>query len=221
MKIILSGPSGVGKDTLIDAWIEFNPRVKKTITATTRPPRQGEINGVSYHFYSLEEMQLRIDNDEFLEHMNVFGHIYGTPKSSVDKVVAEGGVAIIRVDVQGALELIPKMKDAISVFILPPSMEELKKRIVGRKSESKEEIEERLNTASAEIMCSFFYDNQIINDDISEAIRQLEAMLSGEIFENVDLADECMRETLNEYTLTKMNSFLNLAEKTGICAEDS
>lgn len=220
MKIILSGPSGAGKDTLIDMWAESNPRIKRAITATTRAPRAGEINGTSYHFYTMEEMEEKIANNEFLEHMNVFGNIYGTPRSSVDEVVAAGDIAIIRIDVQGAIELIPKMPDAISVFILPPSLEELQKRIKGRNTDTPEKIEERMDTAIAEIMCSYFYDHQIVNDDINVALSEIESILNGQTYESTVLADECMNMTLNQRTIEKIEKFLALADESGISSKN-
>jgi guanylate kinase len=220
MKIILSGPSGAGKDTLIDMWAESNPRIKRAITATTRAPRPGEVDGVSYHFYTIEEMKAKIANNEFLEHMNVFGNIYGTPRSSVDEIVAAGDVAIIRIDVQGAIELIPKMPDAVSIFILPPSLEELRRRIEGRKTDTPEKIEERMDTAIAEIMCSYFYDHQIVNDDINVALSGIEGILSGKTRESTELADECMNMLLNQRTIERIEKFLALADESGISSKN-
>lgn len=220
MKIIISGPSGAGKDTLIDMWIASNPRVKRAITATTREPRPGEIDGVSYHFYSMEEMQAKIANGDFLEHMDVFGNIYGTPKASVDAVVDAGGVAIIRIDVQGAMELIPKMEDAVSIFILPPSLEELRRRITLRKTDSPEKIEERMDTAVAEIICSYFYDHQIVNDQLVDALAQLEDILNGGEYESFDLPNRCMFMQHNERTHDKIDKFMALAERTGISSKN-
>lgn len=216
MKIILSGPSGAGKDTLIDLWTSINPQVKRAITATTRPPRQGEVDGVDYHFYTMEEMKSKIANNEFLEYMNVFGNIYGTPKSSVEAVCDMGCIPIIRIDVQGAIELIPKMTDVVSVFILPPSLEELRKRIVKRQTETPEKIEERMDTATAEIMCSYFYDNQIVNDNLEDSINDLNFILNGGEKINTDLADECLYMTLNQRTIEKIDFFLEQAENSGL-----
>lgn len=216
MKIILSGPSGAGKDTLIDLWTASNPQIKRAITATTRAPRQGEVNGVDYHFYSMDEMESKIANDEFLEHMNVFGNIYGTPKSSVDDVCNNGCIPVIRIDVQGAIELIPKVDDAVSIFIMPPSLDELRNRIVKRQTETPEKIEERMDTAIAEIMCSYFYDNQVVNDKLEDALNDLNFIINGGERINTTLADECMSATLNQRTLEKIDCFLKQAEKNGL-----
>lgn len=216
MKIILSGPSGAGKDTLIDLWTASNPQVKRAITATTRAPRQGEVNGVDYHFYSMEEMESKIANNELLEHMNVFGNIYGTPKSSVDDVCNSGFIPVIRIDVQGAIELIPKMPEATSVFILPPSLFELRARIEKRQTETPEKIEERMDTAIAEIMCSYFYDNQVVNDNLEEALQDLNFIIRGGERISTSLADECMGMELNQRTIEKINCFLVQAEKNGL-----
>lgn len=216
MKIILSGPSGAGKDTLIDLWTSTNPQVKRAITATTRPPRQGEVDGVDYHFYTMEEMKSKIANNEFLEYMNVFGNIYGTPKSSVEAVCDMGCIPIIRIDVQGAIELIPKMTDVVSIFILPPSLDELRKRITKRQTETPEKIAERMDTATAEIMCSYFYDNQIVNDSLEDSIQDLNFILKGGEKINTDLADECLCMTLNQRTIEKIDFFLKQAENSGL-----
>lgn len=216
MKIILSGPSGAGKDTLIDLWTASNPQIKRAVTATTRAPRQGEVNGVDYHFYSMEEMKSKIANDELLEHMNVFGNIYGTPKSSVDDVCDSGCIPVIRIDVQGAIELIPKMPEAVSVFILPPSLVELRKRIEKRQTETPEKIEERMDTAIAEIMCSYFYDNQVVNDNLEDALQDLNFIIQGGERINTSLADECVCMELNERTIEQINCFLAQAENNGL-----
>lgn len=214
MKIILSGPSGVGKDTLIDKWIERNPSVKRVVTATTREQRPGEIDGVSYHFYTVQEMEQRIANDEFLEYKNVFGNIYGTPKSSVDSIVNSGGVAIIRVDVQGAIELMLKMTDAITVFILPPSLEELNNRINERKTETKEKIKERMDTAVAEIACSVFYAHHVVNDDLSAAVDRLENILNGIDYKNLDLARSIGDSNHSKEANDKIREFMIFAGQT-------
>jgi len=218
MVIILSGPSGVGKDTLIDMWMEKNPTVKRVVTATTRAPRPGEINGQDYHFYTLEEMEDKIQNGDFLEHMNVFGDIYGTPRSSVDSVTQEGGVPIIRIDVQGAIELIPKIGDAVSVFIMPPSLEELRKRIEGRKTDTAEKIAERMETAIAEIACAYFYDHQVVNNDLEEACKVLDGILAGQESTALELAEECaMTPTLTQRTRERFEKFVDMAVQNGVC----
>lgn len=216
MKIILSGPSGAGKDTLIDLWTEKNPQVKRAITATTRSPRPGEVDGVDYFFYSVDEMKSKISNNEMLEHMIVFDNIYGTPKSSVEKICEDGYVPVIRIDVQGAFELMPKITDATSIFILPPSLEELKRRITNRKTETPEKIEERLDVAIAEIMCSYFYQNQIVNNDINTALSNLNSILNGANFKETELADKCLCIELNQRTIEKINFFIALADKNGL-----
>jgi guanylate kinase len=212
-KIIISGPSGSGKDTLIDAWMKINPRVKKVITATTRTPRYNEIDGVHYHFYTKSEMQERIDNGEFLEHMNVFGHIYGTPKSSVQQIVDDGDIAIIRIDFQGAMEIRPKLTDVRTVFILPPSLEELHLRLQKRGTDSAEKISERMDTAIAEIIASEYYDCQIVNDEINLAVEKLENISKGFLYKNQDLASHCVWLQHDEATHQKINQFLSLGDE--------
>jgi guanylate kinase len=148
--------------------------------------------------------------------MDVFGNIYGTPKSSVQDIVQDGNVAIIRIDVQGAIDVMPKMPNATTIFILPPSLEELRRRLTERGTDSPEKIEERMDTAIAEIICSQFYDCQIINDDKQAAVQQLEDILSGQIYENSDLAMKCMWMQHNERTHEKIDKFLALAEERGV-----
>ena len=217
MQIIISGPSGVGKDTLIDEWIKQNPLVKRAVTSTSRPPRDSEQDGIDYHFLSRSDMDKKIQNGEFLEHKEVFGELYGLPKGSVDTIVDAGGIAIIRVDVQGALELMPKMPSAHSIFILPPSLSELQKRIENRKSDTEEKIKERMDTAIAEIIFSCFYKNHIFNIHTPNAVRHLENVLKGWVYKTDLLTIECLSlKEQSALTMEKLQIFSKLAKENNL-----
>ena len=125
--VILSGPSGVGKDTVIDAWKAADPRVERIVARTTRAPREYEVDGIDYVFLSTEKFLELADQGFFLEHKNVFDNYYGTPLGDMERVLNEGRIAVLKIDVQGALSVMPLRPDAITVFILPPSEEELER----------------------------------------------------------------------------------------------
>lgn len=174
--LILSGPSGVGKDTLIDAWKAVDPTVTRVVACTTRDPRPGETHGDDYHFLTPEEFQTRIAQNRFLEYKEVHGRYYGTPLDQVENLLDQGQTAILKIDVQGALEVMEKRPDAVSVFILPPSMGELERRLRARQSETPEQIERRLQTAIAELQEAPRYQHQIKNDDLDQAVKELVAI---------------------------------------------
>jgi len=175
--VILSGPSGVGKDTLLDRWIEANPLVRRVVTYTTRPPREGERDGIDYHFVTERRFQELVREGAFWEHKNVHGNLYASPKKDTEQMVAEGLIAVLKIDVQGALSVMPLCPEAVSVFIMPPSMEELERRIVGRGTESDESLNLRLQNAKWEISQSNHYRHRVVNDDVSRAVAELEQII--------------------------------------------
>lgn len=179
--VIVSGPSGVGKDTVIDAWIAQNPRVQRVITCTSRQPRDGEVNGVHYHFFTPEEMQAKEAAGDFYEMKNVHGNFYATPKKGVQDILDAGGIAVLRIDTQGAIELMPKMPHAVTVFIDPPSFEELERRIRSRALDSEEVIQTRLKNARNEIACSLRYRHIVTNDVVEHAVRKLEYIIAPKV----------------------------------------
>ena len=128
--IVISGPSGAGKGTICKALLEKHDDIFISVSATTRNPRVGEVDGVNYHFLTKEEFKQRIAEDDFLEHAEVYGNYYGTPKSSVEKMLDEGKNVILEIDIQGALKVKEKATDGVFIFILPPSMEELKQEVI-------------------------------------------------------------------------------------------
>lgn len=177
--VILSGPSGVGKDTVIDAWQKVNPLVQRVVAATTRDPRPGEVDGVDYHFLTSEKFLRRVDAGGFLEHKLVHSNYYGTPKASVDQLVDQGRIAILKIDVQGAEAVRPLRPEAVSVFLLPPSDSELERRIRGRGLDSEEVIQERLKNARQEIAEATRYDHQLVNDGVEQTVQKLQEIVRG------------------------------------------
>lgn len=175
--VVLSGPSGVGKDTLIDAWRARNPRVQRVVACTTRAPRTGEVDGVDYHFLTREEFLEKAAHGDFLEHKEVYGNFYATPNASVEELLRDGKIAILKIDVQGALAVKPIRPDALLIFILPPSNAILEARISGRGTDSPEVIRRRLDEAHAEIAQADQYHLRIVNDDLDRAVSELEAAI--------------------------------------------
>ena len=166
---IISGPSGSGKDTVLAELFKKRPDVLFSISSITRPMRQGEKEGEKYNFISKEKFEYMIENDMLLEHNIFVENYYGTPREPVERAVAEGKDIIIEVDVNGAAQIREKLPEAVSIFIMPPSFEELKRRLRGRGTESEELIEKRLNSALGEIKRAAEYDYIIVNDDITAA----------------------------------------------------
>ena len=182
---VLSGPSGAGKGTLVSLVEQRNPRYALAVSATTRSPREGEIDGVSYHFLTEEEFSSAIENDEFVEWADVHGHRYGTLWSEVTKAFDEHRSIILEIDVQGALSVRKLYPEAVLVFIEPPSLEALERRLRGRGTESEEAIQLRLHNAAHEMELAPLYDIRIVNDDLETAYQQLvDALLQFEVHTN-------------------------------------
>lgn len=177
--VILSGPSGVGKDTLIEAWRARNPRVQRVVAYTTRLPREGEEDGRDYHFVSIPTFLLMADSNKFLEWKIVHGNYYATPLADMEAMLAGGKIAILKVDVHGAVSAMDRRPDAISVFIQPPSWEELEARIRGRALDSPEAIAKRLDNAREEISFSDRYQYQVVNRDLDKAVDELEKIVAS------------------------------------------
>ena len=171
---VVSGPSGVGKGTINKRLFEeFGDAVAFSVSATTRGPREGEADGREYFFISRQEFEKRVANNEFLEHAEYAGNCYGTPRDYVLSLLERGVSVILEIDVQGAMQVKRRMPECVSVFILPPSFEELEHRLRGRGTETPEKIERRLAAAKAEMAHAPQYDYQIINDDLDAAYARL------------------------------------------------
>ncbi len=179
LTFVVSAPAGTGKTTLVGMLTKEFDAVKMSISCTTRPPRFHEIDGVHYNFLSEEEFQKRADSGEFLEHVTLFGHRYGTSAGLIEKMKAKGQHVVLVIDTQGAVQLMQTI-DAVFIFLLPPSKEELVRRLVTRGTESKEVIEERLKRAEKEIELSQLYDYTIVNDDLPTAYQVLRSIVIAE-----------------------------------------
>ena len=170
---VVSGPSGVGKGTLVSLLRERVPGLGLTVSATTRSPRPGEREGVAYYFLDDEEFERRAAAGEFLEWVWVHGHRYGTLKSEVERLLSEGSSVVLEIDVQGGLSVRAAVPDAVLVFIEPPSAEELERRLRGRGTEDEESVRRRLANARDEMGCAARYDVRIVNDDLDRAVGEL------------------------------------------------
>lgn len=170
--LAVSGPSGVGKGTIVKTIINRRADVVESVSCTTRPPREGEIHGKHYFFLSHEEFERRIAEDDFLEYNEHFGNYYGTPKSFVKETLEEKSV-IMEIEVVGALKAKKVFPECLLVMVVPPSVEELKKRLIERGSETEEEIKKRLARMDYELSHKDQYDYVIVNDDLETAIAEL------------------------------------------------
>lgn len=179
---IISGPSGSGKDTVLKKVFEKCPQIAFSISSITRPMREGEVEGEKYNFVTRERFEEMIKNDQLLEHNEFVGNYYGTPKAPVIECIESGTNMIIEVDVNGAAQIRAKMPDAVSVFIMPPSLEELKRRLRGRGTDSEEVIEKRLNEALREIERAPEYDYIVVNDELQDAVSDFIEVMSVDRF---------------------------------------
>ena len=179
--LVISGPAGVGKGTINLSLISRNSDIRMSVSATTRQPRPGEIDGVHYFFKTEEEFQKMIESGAFLEYMRVFNtRYYGTPKSFVEQELSEGRSVILEIDVQGAMRVKAAYPDAVLIFIAPPSMSELKSRLIHRGTESSEAIDRRFETAYQEMKYIDRYDYVVVNDILDLAIARTEDIIVAE-----------------------------------------
>jgi guanylate kinase len=176
---VIAAPSGAGKTSLMRALLERRPAVSFSVSCTTRAPRPNEQDGRDYHFIDRAEFERLIAADEFIEHADVFGNLYGTLKSTVDKALAEGRDLILEIDWQGAKQVRKRLPEAIQVFILPPTREELEARLRKRAADSPEAIARRLDESVSEMSHWREFDYVIVNRDFDQALAELEAIFDG------------------------------------------
>ena len=179
--IVLSGPSGVGKGTVRKALFEKEGHnLVYSISMTTRKPRTGEVNGSDYYFVSKDEFEQKIKNGKMLEYAEFVGNYYGTPVDEVEKQLSDGNEVVLEIEVQGALQVRDKMKDAIFIFIAPPSMEALEDRLKARGTEDIEIIKQRIAKAKSELNLAYKYDYIVVNDEVSNAADRIMAIIRAE-----------------------------------------
>ncbi len=178
--IVLTGPSGVGKGTLMRLLLSRHPELNYSISATTRPPRPGEVDGKDYYFISRSKFQRLIEQGEFLEWAEFAGNLYGTPRKPVIDLMESGKSVLLEIELEGARKIRAAFPELLSIFILPPTFNELEKRIRGRKKDSSEAISRRLKRAKEEIDCASEFHIQIVNDDLETAVRDIEVAISDD-----------------------------------------
>ena len=178
--LIISGPSGAGKGTIVKELRRALPNLYISISATTRLPRGSEVDGIDYYFLERAVFDKMIKEGQLLEWAEVYGNFYGTPCNSVQEALERGNDVILEIDIQGALQVKKKLPEAVLIFIAPPSKTELKQRLIGRKSDSLGEIEKRLKCMTGEMKLAAGYDYFIINDSINRAIDNIQAIISAE-----------------------------------------
>ena len=177
---IVSGPSGVGKSTVLKALLEQRRDVYFSVSATTREMRPGEEDGVHYHFLEVDTFRQWIARGEFLEYAEYVGNFYGTPKRYVDEAMDRGEDVILDIEIQGAIQVKSKRPETVSIFIAPPSWDELERRLTERGTDSPDKVQKRLLRAKVEFQTAHTYDYFVINDNVDNAVRELEAIMTAE-----------------------------------------
>ncbi len=180
MLLIISGPSGTGKGTLVGKLMESDNSFRFSCSVTTRLPREGEIDGIHYHFVTDAEYDKMLENNEFLEHATVHAHRYGTLRKPVEDMMKQGYNVLLDIDPQGAICVMENADDYVSVFVLPPSFEALRQRLINRNTEKPEEVERRLANARGEVKMIERYQYALVNDDFETAFAQLSSIVAAE-----------------------------------------
>ena len=181
---IISGPSGVGKSTVLKALLERRKNVYFSVSATTREPRPGELDGIHYHFMDVDSFRKWISMEQFLEYAEYVGNFYGTPKRYVDEAMAQGRDVILDIEIQGAIQVTSKRPDTVRIFIAPPSWRELERRLTERGTDSQEKIQKRLLRAKVEFQTAHTYDYFVINDTANLRIAWKSSTETSETFLN-------------------------------------
>ncbi|MBT1248600.1 MULTISPECIES: guanylate kinase [unclassified Thermosipho (in: thermotogales)] len=205
--IVVSGPSGVGKTSIISALLNKLDKVTFSVSCTTRPPRPGEIDGVDYFFISKEKFMEMRDNGEFLEWAKVHGNLYGTPKEFVVENIKKGYRIILDIDVQGALQVKKNFDDAVFVFVAPPSYEVLRERLLKRGTENKQSMLKRLENAKWEMSQINAFDYLIINNDLEKSIVAMKSIVIAESYKTRRILDEKLRKNLFKGVLKDETSY--------------
>ncbi len=174
---VITGPSGVGKGTLIRTLLDRVPELELSVSATTRGPRPGEEHGVDYHFLDDAEFDVRVQGGEFVEHANYSGRRYGTLRSDLDQRLERGAPVVLEIEVQGARQVAETMPEAVRIFIAPPTEEALRTRLVGRGTDSPEDVEKRLATAREELRAQGEFAHVVYNDRLDDAVSALEEVV--------------------------------------------
>lgn len=177
---IISGPSGVGKSTVLHALMQKRDNLYFSVSATTRSPREGEQDGVDYHFIDSATFRGLLEKDEFLEHAEYVGNFYGTPKRYVDEAMERGQDVILDIEIQGSKQVHEKRPEVVRIFIAPPSWQELERRLTDRGTDSPEKVQKRLLRAKVEMDSASSYDYFVINDTVDGAVKELDAILCAE-----------------------------------------
>jgi guanylate kinase len=178
---VITGPSGVGKGTLIRALLERVAKLELSVSATTRAPRPGEQDGVAYHFLAREEFARRVAQGDFVEWAEYSGNRYGTLRSELERRVEQGRPVVLEIELQGARQVREKMPEAVQVFIAPPSRETLRRRLEGRGTDTDEQVTRRLQTADAELAAQPEFQHVVVNNDLDDAIAELVAIIDTEL----------------------------------------
>lgn len=189
---IISGPSGVGKSTVLKALFREHPDLYFSVSATTRAPREGEIDGVHYRFIKSEQFLQMVQENEFLEYAEYVGSFYGTPRGPVEDAMAQGRDAFLDIEIQGAQQVYEKRPDAVRIFIAPNSWAELERRLTERGTDSAEKIQKRLLRAKVELHAAENYDYLVVNDTVEQAAREMEAIFLAEHCRPTDRMDEIL-----------------------------
>jgi len=198
--IILSGPSGAGKGTIHNELLKHDSNLKLSVSMTTRKPRDDEVEGVDYFFVTEEEFKKEIENNSFLEYAEVHGNYYGTLKREVERDIDNGYDALLEIDIQGAINIKAQKEDGIFIFIMPPSMKELKNRLVKRGTETKDALIERFKNAYKEVNEMSKYNYVVINDELDLAVKKVEAIL---------IAERCRVDRIEEFDVNNQEELIH------------